>query len=88
MCSSDLTAVVTSSRHVGSTLCGSPIYSANDAGYLANGDVATPFRSAHGVGAQFAMADGAVRWVDGTIDNLLYRLLAIRDSGQAEAVPE
>ena len=49
-------------------------------------DNSTPFRSAHGIGAQFVLADGSVRWVDGSIDNLMYRLLAIRDSGQVEAV--
>ena len=82
------TAVITSSRHIGSTLCSHSLLSANDGGYLANVDPATPFRSAHAVGAQFTMADGSVRWVDGSIDNLLYRLLAIRDSGQTKAVPE
>jgi len=82
------TAAITSSRHVGSTLCSNSLYSANDAGYLANVDGSTPFRSAHAIGAQFTMADGSVRWVDGSIDNLLYRLLAIRDSGQTKAVPE
>jgi hypothetical protein len=55
---------------------------------VSNRDVATPFRSAHAIGAQFAYADGAVRWVDGSIENLLYRLLAIRDSGQTKVVAE
>jgi prepilin-type processing-associated H-X9-DG protein len=55
---------------------------------VSNRDVATPFRSAHAIGAQFAYADGSVRWVDGTIENRLYCLLAIRDSGQSKAVAE
>ena len=81
-------AAITSSRHVGSTLCGASLQSTADGGYITSVDSVTPFRSAHAVGAQFAMADGSVRWVDGSIDNLLYRLLAIRDSGQTKAVPE
>jgi hypothetical protein len=80
--------MITQGRHIGSTQCSRSLFSANDGGYLANIDPATPFRSAHAIGAQFTMADGSVRWVDGTIDNLLYRLLAIRDSGQTKAVPE
>jgi hypothetical protein len=58
------------------------------AGVIVSGDPATPFRSAHAVGAQFVYADGAVRWVDGSIDNTLYRLLAIRDSGQTKVVDQ
>jgi hypothetical protein len=82
------TAVIQTDRHVGSTLCGGSFLSNADGGYVSNRDVATPFRSAHAIGAQFAYADGAVRWVDGSIENLLYRLLAIRDSGQTKVVAE
>ena len=79
------TSRIQSNRHVGSTACANPIAG----GGGTSSDAATPFRSAHAVGAQFVFADGAVRWVDGSIDNTLYRLLAIRDSGQAtEVVPE
>jgi prepilin-type N-terminal cleavage/methylation domain-containing protein len=78
-------ARIQATRHVGSTTCGNPFTS-----WAANGptseDPSTPFRSAHAVGAQFVYADGAVRWVDGSIDNTLYRLLAIRDSGQTKTV--
>ena len=82
------TAVIQTDRHVGSTLCGGSFLSNADGGYVSNRDVATPFRSAHAIGAQFAYADGSVRWVDGSIENRLYRLLAIRDSGQTKAVAE
>ena len=78
-------ARIRQTRHVGSTRCDMPFTS-----WTANGptsdDNSTPFRSAHAVGAQFVYADGAVRWVDGSIDNTLYRLLAIRDSGQTKTV--
>jgi type II secretory pathway pseudopilin PulG len=75
-------------RHVGSTTCAYPFTSAMvPAGTrVTEFDAQTPFRSAHALGAQFVYADGAVRWVDASIDNLLYRLLAIRDSGQTKAV--
>ena len=83
-------ARIQSDRHVGSKTCANPFTSGMPAGVVVtNFDAATPFRSAHAVGAQFVYADGAVRWVDGSIENTLYRLLAIRDSGQAtEVVPE
>jgi prepilin-type N-terminal cleavage/methylation domain-containing protein len=78
-------ARIQADRHVGSTTCASPFTSGLPAGRrVTNFDPATPFRSAHAVGAQFVYADGAVRWVDGSIDNTLYRLLAIRDSGQTK----
>ncbi|MFM8707174.1 MAG: DUF1559 domain-containing protein [Planctomycetia bacterium] len=78
------TARIQSNRHVGSTACANPLASGD--GPVTGFDPQTPFRSAHAVGAQFAYADGAVRWVDGSIDNTLYRLLAIRDSGRTKAV--
>lgn len=81
-------ARIQSTRHVGSTTCGSPFTSGMvPAGTsVSNYDNAMPFRSSHALGAQFVYADGAVRWVDASIENLLYRLLAIRDSGQTKAV--
>jgi prepilin-type N-terminal cleavage/methylation domain-containing protein len=39
------------------------------------------FRSAHGPGAQVTFADGAVQWLDESIDDTVYRSLAIRDTG-------
>ena len=83
------TARIQSDRHVGSTTCANPFTSGMPAGVIVTSfDPATPFRSAHAIGAQFVYADGAVRWVDGSIDNTLYRLLAIRDSGQVKVVAE
>ena len=46
-------------------------------------DSRTAFRSSHGPGAQFVFADGAVQWLDQSIDNVTYRLLAIRDSSKS-----
>jgi prepilin-type N-terminal cleavage/methylation domain-containing protein len=80
-------ARIQATRHVGSTRCDNPLQRTGD-GWVSNFDPQTPFRSAHGVGAQFVYADGAVRWVDGSIDNTLYRLLAIRDSGQTKMVDQ
>jgi len=83
------TARIQSDRHVGSTTCANPFTSGMPAGVIVTSfDPATPFRSAHAIGAQFVYADGAVRWVDGSIDNTLYRLLAIRDSGQTKVVDQ
>ena len=81
------TARIQTNRHVGSTSCGGAFSSPRD-GWVSGGDAATPFRSAHAIGAQFVYADGAVRWVDGSIDNTLYCLLAIRDSGQVKVVDQ
>ena len=39
------------------------------------------FRSAHGAGAQVSFADGRVQWLDESIDDTVYRSLAIRDTG-------
>ncbi len=81
-------ARIQSNRHVGSTTCAGAFTSAMvPAGTrVSMFDNSNPFRSSHALGAQFVYADGAVRWVDTSIDNLLYRLLAIRDSGQLKAV--
>ena len=38
-------------------------------------------RSAHGAGAQVTFADGAVQWLDESINDTVYRSLAIRDTG-------
>ena len=39
------------------------------------------FRSVHGPGAQVTFADGRVQWLDESIDDTVYRSLAIRDTG-------
>ncbi len=39
------------------------------------------FRSAHGAGAQVTFADGRVQWLDESINDTVYRSLAIRDTG-------
>jgi len=44
-------------------------------------DTKIGIRSAHGAGAQVTFADGAVQWLDESIDDTLYRSLAIRDTG-------
>jgi hypothetical protein len=80
-------ARIQESKHVGSITCDTVIERTGD-GWVSNNDPNTPFRSAHAIGAQFVYADGAVRWVDGTINNTLYRLLAIRDSGQTKVVDQ
>ena len=83
-------ARIQADRHVGSTTCAYPFTSSMvPAGTrVTEIDAQTPFRSAHALGAQFVYADGAVRWVDASIENKLYRLLAIRDSGQVKVVDQ
>jgi prepilin-type processing-associated H-X9-DG protein len=44
------------------------------------------FRSAHGPGAQVAFADGSVRWLDESIEYVLYQALAIRDTSSAGTI--
>jgi prepilin-type processing-associated H-X9-DG protein len=43
-------------------------------------DGGMPFRSSHGGGAQFVFVDGSVRWLDESINFVLYEMLAIRDT--------
>jgi prepilin-type N-terminal cleavage/methylation domain-containing protein len=71
-------AKITQSRHIGTLEC----EKTNAAGH-SNQDSRTAFRSSHGMGAQFVFADGAVKWLDQSIDNAMYRLLAIRDSSRS-----
>ena len=71
-------AKVTQSRHIGTLECDKT----NAAGH-SNQDSRTAFRSSHGAGAQFVFADGAVQWLDQSLDNAIYRLLAIRDSSKS-----
>ena len=44
------------------------------------------FFSAHGPGAMFVLGDGAVRWLDESIDFSLYQRLAIRDTVRGGSV--
>jgi prepilin-type N-terminal cleavage/methylation domain-containing protein/prepilin-type processing-associated H-X9-DG protein len=71
-------AKITQSRHIGTLNCDKT----NAAGH-SNQDSRTAFRSSHGAGAQFVFADGSVQWLDQSLDNAIYRLLAIRDSSKS-----
>jgi prepilin-type N-terminal cleavage/methylation domain-containing protein len=51
----------------------------SSAGRVSESDI-TAFRSSHGAGAQFVLADGAVIWLDSSIDINAYRSLAVRDT--------
>jgi prepilin-type N-terminal cleavage/methylation domain-containing protein/prepilin-type processing-associated H-X9-DG protein len=44
-------------------------------------DTSIGFRSAHGGGAQVTFADGSVQWLNESIEDVIYRSLAIRDTG-------
>jgi type II secretory pathway pseudopilin PulG len=55
--------------------------------YHANGNVASGFKSRHTGGAQFALSDGSIRFVQQTIDHQLYQYLGCRDDGQPASVP-
>ena len=48
----------------------------------------TTFRSNHPGGAQFAIADGSVRFVSQSTDQLLYRGLCTRSGGEVGVIPE
>lgn len=48
---------------------------------ISPGNQLSGFRSSHGVGAQFARADGSVAWLEESIEFDLYRILMRRDSG-------
>jgi prepilin-type N-terminal cleavage/methylation domain-containing protein/prepilin-type processing-associated H-X9-DG protein len=47
---------------------------------VSNIDSRIAFRSSHGGGAQFAFADGSVIWLNDSIDMIIYKMLAIRDT--------
>ena len=70
---------ITSTRHIGTLEC----EKTSSVSGKSNMDSRTAFRSSHGPGAQFVFADGAVQWLDQSIDNVTYRLLAIRDSSKS-----
>jgi prepilin-type N-terminal cleavage/methylation domain-containing protein/prepilin-type processing-associated H-X9-DG protein len=74
---------ITSTRHIGTLEC----EKTSSVSGKSNMDSRTAFRSSHGQGAQFVFADGSVRWLDQSIDNETYRLLAIRDSNKVKVMP-
>ena len=63
-----------------------PVNTPPGAGVIAQGANGA-FGSRHPAGAMFAMVDGAVRFVDESIDLTLYRFLGQRASAQPKAVP-
>lgn len=69
-------------RPLGSKLCGliNGVYGMTDV------DPKIAFRSSHGPGAQVAFADGSVRWLDESIEYVLYQALAIRDTSSAGTI--
>lgn len=79
----DNTATIT--VNVGTRICpgGSSAYAGDFASSIPN----TPFRSAHtGGGANFAFADGSVVYITPRIDLTLFKMLAIRDSGDVKTL--
>jgi type II secretory pathway pseudopilin PulG len=73
--SHNLTAV---NKPLGSRFCDQPEMSGSQP--YSSLDNQIGFFSAHGPGATFVFGDGAVRWLDETIDFNLYQRLAIRDT--------
>jgi prepilin-type N-terminal cleavage/methylation domain-containing protein/prepilin-type processing-associated H-X9-DG protein len=69
-------------RPLGSRLCAriNGVYGMTDV------DSKIGFRSSHGPGAQVAFADGSVRWLDESIEYVLYQALAIRDTSSAGTI--
>jgi prepilin-type N-terminal cleavage/methylation domain-containing protein/prepilin-type processing-associated H-X9-DG protein len=53
--------------------------------YYANANVADGFKSRHSGGANFAFADGSVRFLSQTIDHRTYQYLGCRNDGQVES---
>jgi prepilin-type N-terminal cleavage/methylation domain-containing protein len=68
--------------------CHGPInYKPNPPAPLDWGNVTT-FRSNHPGGAQFAIADGSVRFLSESADHMLYRGLCTRNGGEVGIIPE
>ena len=63
---------------------------ANSAGLahtLSNNEVSFGFKSRHPLGANFAMVDGSVHFIQQSIDHRTYQLLGCRNDGQPVSVP-
>ena len=69
-------------RPLGSKLCGL----INGSTGYSDVDPKIAIRSSHGPGAQVMFADGSVRWLDESIDYVLYRALAIRDTSSGGTI--
>jgi prepilin-type N-terminal cleavage/methylation domain-containing protein/prepilin-type processing-associated H-X9-DG protein len=69
-------------RPLGSKLCGL----INGSYGMTDVDPKIAIRSSHGPGAQVMFADGSVRWLDESIDYVLYRALAIRDTSSGGTI--
>jgi prepilin-type processing-associated H-X9-DG protein len=54
---------------------------------LTNNEVSFGFKSRHPLGANFAMVDGSVHFVQQSIDHRTYQLLGCRDDGQSVSLP-
>jgi prepilin-type N-terminal cleavage/methylation domain-containing protein/prepilin-type processing-associated H-X9-DG protein len=67
---------------LGTKICNNPYSMVSDR------DSGMPFRSDHGGGAQFVLADGSVQWFNESIDFVIYQMLAVRDTagGQVQKV--
>ena len=77
----NLTAI---NRPLGTKWCWNAFLSTGGGGEIyTNHDNEIGFFSAHGPGASVVFGDGAVRWLDETIDFNLYQRLAIRDTVNA-----
>ena len=76
----NLTAV---NKPLGSRFCDRPMMAGSQA--YSGLDNQIGFFSAHGTGAMFVIGDGAVRWLDESIDFNLYQRLAIRDTVRGNA---
>jgi len=54
---------------------------------VSNNEVSFGFKSRHPLGANFAMVDGSVHFVQQSIDHRTYQLLGCRDDGQFAVLP-
>jgi prepilin-type processing-associated H-X9-DG protein len=54
---------------------------------LTNNEVSFGFKSRHPLGANFAMVDGSVHFIQQSIDHRTYQLLGCRDDGQFVSLP-
>jgi prepilin-type N-terminal cleavage/methylation domain-containing protein len=78
------TNTTTITASLGTRICPPGDY---DYGGVENAAVNTPVRSAHPGGCLIVFADGSVRFLNEGLDTTLFKYLAIRDCGQAKALP-